>query len=148
MPALLELDRPALFAAHFALSHACWLVTYPLAGWLGAGLGIIALPLLYWLFSSIGLNITDTVATRNNHTLVTHGPYRWVRHPLYSVGTLLFVSIGLLAANWFIIVSSLLGLGMLMIRLPKEEAKLIERFGDEYRDYMKRTGTLLPRLKN
>lgn len=116
--------------------------------WLGAGLGITALPLLYWLFSSIGLNITDTVATRNNHALVTHGPYRWVRHPLYSVGTLLFVSIGLLAANWFIIVSSLLGLGMLMIRLPKEEAKLIETFGDEYRDYMKRTGTLLPRLKN
>lgn len=32
-------DRPALFAAQFALSHACWLVTYPLAGWLGAGLG-------------------------------------------------------------------------------------------------------------
>lgn len=116
--------------------------------WLGVGLGIIALPLLYWLFSSIGLNITDTVATRSNHALVTHGPYRWVRHPLYSVGTLLFVSIGLLAANWFIMVSSLLALGMLMIRLPKEEAKLIEKFGDEYRDYMKRTGTLLPRLKN
>jgi H+ antiporter protein len=33
-------DRPALFAAQFALSHACWLVTYPLAGWLGATAGI------------------------------------------------------------------------------------------------------------
>lgn len=33
-------DRPALFAAQFALSHACWLVTYPLAGWLGAMLGL------------------------------------------------------------------------------------------------------------
>ena len=31
-------DRPAVFAAQFALSHACWLVTYPLAGWLGAAL--------------------------------------------------------------------------------------------------------------
>jgi predicted MFS family arabinose efflux permease len=33
-------DRPAVFAAQFALSHACWLVTYPLAGWLGAGAGM------------------------------------------------------------------------------------------------------------
>jgi MFS family permease len=33
-------DRPAIFAAHFALSHACWLITYPLAGWMGAELGL------------------------------------------------------------------------------------------------------------
>lgn len=35
-------DRPALFAAHFALSHACWLISYPLAGWLGASIGLSA----------------------------------------------------------------------------------------------------------
>jgi Na+/melibiose symporter-like transporter len=35
-----EEDRPALFAAQFALSHACWLLTYPLAGWMGAALGM------------------------------------------------------------------------------------------------------------
>jgi len=35
-------DRPALFAAQFALSHACWLLTYPLAGWVGAGAGMAA----------------------------------------------------------------------------------------------------------
>jgi MFS family permease len=33
-------ERPALFAARFALSHACWLVTYPLAGWLGVAAGM------------------------------------------------------------------------------------------------------------
>jgi hypothetical protein len=33
-------DRPALFAAQFALSHACWLLTYPLAGWLGSAAGM------------------------------------------------------------------------------------------------------------
>lgn len=35
-------DRPALFAAQFALSHACWLITYPLAGWLGANISLNA----------------------------------------------------------------------------------------------------------
>lgn len=39
-------DRPALFAAQFSLSHACWLVTYPLAGWLGAKLGLTAAALI------------------------------------------------------------------------------------------------------
>lgn len=114
--------------------------------WLGVGLGMVSLPLIYWLFSSIGNNITDTVAIRKNHQLVMHGPYRWVRHPLYSVGTLFFISVGLIAANWFILVMSLVTLVMLLVRLPKEEAKLIETFGDEYRNYMRRTGRLLPHL--
>jgi protein-S-isoprenylcysteine O-methyltransferase Ste14 len=48
---------------------------------------------------------------------------------------------------WFMGLASLVVLVMLLIRLPKEEEKLIERFGDEYRSYMKRTGRLLPRLE-
>lgn len=47
-------DRPALFAAQFALSHACWLITYPLAGWLGASVSLTA--------SFIGLSLVAAVA--------------------------------------------------------------------------------------
>jgi protein-S-isoprenylcysteine O-methyltransferase Ste14 len=57
---------------------------------------------LRWLFSSIGSSITQTVATKKDHELITHGPYGWVRHPLYSVGTLMFMALALVAANWFI----------------------------------------------
>ena len=96
---------------------------------------------------TLGKNITSTVETREEHELVTSGPYRWVRHPLYTVGTSFFVSLSIVAANWFMGLASLMGLVMLLIRLPKEEEKLIERFGDEYRSYMKRTGRLLPRIK-
>ena len=114
--------------------------------WLGAALGAATLPLSLWLFRSLGTNITPTVATRDDHALVTSGPYRWVRHPLYSTGTLLFASLALLAANWFIGAMSLVVLALLLLRLPKEEAALIARFGDDYRAYMARTGRLLPRL--
>jgi protein-S-isoprenylcysteine O-methyltransferase Ste14 len=69
-----------------------------------------------------------------------------VRHPLYTVGTLFFASLSLLTANWFMRAATLVVLVMLVIRLPKEEGKLIERFGDEYREYMMRTGHLIPRL--
>jgi protein-S-isoprenylcysteine O-methyltransferase Ste14 len=115
--------------------------------WAGAGLGAALLPLEYWMFRSLGTGITPTVATRADHQLVTHGPYRWVRHPLYSIGTGLFLAQSLLSANWFIAVLSVLALRLLLLRLPKEEAQLIERFGDEYRQYMQRTGRLLPRLR-
>jgi protein-S-isoprenylcysteine O-methyltransferase Ste14 len=60
---------------------------------------------------------------------------------------MLFGSLSLLAANWFMGLASLVALMMLMVRAQKEEEKLIERFGDEYREYMKRTGSLLPKLK-
>jgi len=115
--------------------------------WSGAGLGAASLPLALWVFRTIGKNITPTVETRERHELVTGGPYRWVRHPLYTVGTSFFVSLSLVATNWFMGLASLSVLSMLLVRLPKEEEKLIERFGDEYREYMKRTGRLLPRLK-
>ena len=116
--------------------------------WFGAALGAATLPLLYWVFISIGKNITQTVATRKDHQLVTGGAYAWVRHPLYLVGTLFFLALNLLVANWFVGSASLIGLTMLLIRLPKEEASLIERFGDEYRAYMKRTRRLLPRINS
>lgn len=114
--------------------------------WLGVGSGTVSIWLVYWLFSSIGTNITQTVAIKAGHRLVTHGPYRWVRHPLYSVGTLMFLSIALMAANWFIAAGSLVVLLLLTLRLPREEQMLILRFGDEYRRYMQRTGRYLPRL--
>ena len=116
--------------------------------WGGAVLGVGVMPLMYWIFSTIGRNISETVLTKKTHELVTSGPYRWVRHPLYAVFPLMSIAISLLAANWFIGGMTLLALVMIvLVVIPKEEANLIEAFGDEYRAYMKRTGRLLPRLR-
>jgi protein-S-isoprenylcysteine O-methyltransferase Ste14 len=114
--------------------------------WLGVGLGILCIFGVYWLFSSIGSGITPTSATRKQHTLTTSGPYRWVRHPLYTVGSSMFISFGMMADNWFIAALGVLTFILMAIRTPKEEANLIEKFGDEYREYMKSTGRFLPKL--
>jgi protein-S-isoprenylcysteine O-methyltransferase Ste14 len=116
------------------------------ARWLGVGLGILTVAGIYWLFSSIGSGITPTSATRARHELVTSGPYRWIRHPLYTFGTSLFLAFGLIADNWFIAMLGVLAFLAVAIRTPQEEANLIAKFGDEYRDYMKRTGRFLPKL--
>jgi protein-S-isoprenylcysteine O-methyltransferase Ste14 len=114
--------------------------------WLGVGIGVLCVLGIYWLFSSIGKNISPTSATRKQHALVTSGPYRWVRHPLYTVGSFLFISFGMMADNWFVASLGVLTFILMAIRTPKEEANLIEKFGDEYREYMKRTGRFFPKL--
>jgi protein-S-isoprenylcysteine O-methyltransferase Ste14 len=73
-------------------------------------------------------------------------PYRWVRHPFYVTAALLMGSVTLITANWLIGVNSVLVLILLAVRTPKEEQMLIERFGDEYRGYMVRTGRFFPRF--
>ena len=114
--------------------------------WLGVGIGVLCTFGIYWLFSSIGSGITPTSATRKEHKLVTRGIYRWIRHPLYTIGSSFIVSFGMMADNWFIAAFGILAFILMASRTPKEEANLIEKFGDEYREYMKRTGRYLPRF--
>jgi protein-S-isoprenylcysteine O-methyltransferase Ste14 len=118
----------------------------PIARWCGFAMGLGGSLLLYWTLSSLGKNLTDTVVTRSAATLVTNGPYRWVRHPFYVTTALLIASVTLLTANWLIGVSGLLVFVLLAIRTPKEEQKLIERFGQQYHDYMATTGRFFPRI--
>jgi protein-S-isoprenylcysteine O-methyltransferase Ste14 len=113
--------------------------------WIGIGLLITAGGLLVWTFRSLGPNLTDTVVTRRQHTLVVHGPYRWIRHPFYDSAALLMVATSLIAANWFLFVAGVVVLCLLILRTRTEEDNLVARFGDSYRTYMKRTGRFLPR---
>jgi protein-S-isoprenylcysteine O-methyltransferase Ste14 len=123
-----------------ALALPAWL------RWVGVGSLALAAALLVWTFRHLGTNLTDTVVTRKHHSLVTTGPYRWVRHPFYVVSLLGSVGVGLMAANWFLLVAGVLIFLLLRTRTRIEEEKLVERFGDEYRQYMGRTGRFIPRL--
>jgi len=114
--------------------------------WCGVPLGVATAALLISVFRSIGDNITDTVVTRKQHQLVTHGPYRYVRHPLYTATLLGALANGLVTANWFIAATGLTAFTLLMTRSRTEERFLIERFGDDYRQYRNRTGSVFPKL--
>jgi protein-S-isoprenylcysteine O-methyltransferase Ste14 len=114
------------------------------ARWTGVVVLVIGSGLLVWTFRSLGRNLTDTVVTRQRHTLVVHGPYRWIRHPLYDAVALLTVAISLIAASWFFFVTGIAALCLLIIRTRTEEANLLARFGDDYRRYMERTGRFVP----
>jgi len=114
--------------------------------WLGIELCVAGTILLVWTLRSLGRNLTDTVVTRREHSLVTHGPYRWVRHPFYGAVTLLLLGNSLAAGNWFILLLGAVVLSLIYIRTRTEEQKLLERFGSDYRGYMDRTGRFFPRI--
>jgi protein-S-isoprenylcysteine O-methyltransferase Ste14 len=114
--------------------------------WLGVGVCAFAAALTLWTMHRLGTNLTDTVVTRREHTLVTHGPYRWVRHPFYDSAALFVAGIAALAANWFILATGVFAIGVLVARTRIEEEKLLARFGDPYRAYVARTGRFLPKL--
>ncbi len=114
--------------------------------WCGFVLIAIWCVLFVWTFQTLGKNLTDTVVTRKEHTLITTGPYRYVRHPFYLSFLIAVIGGGIVTANWYLFVTSLLPFAFLVARTRIEEEKLVERFGDEYRDYMAKTGRFWPRL--
>lgn len=112
--------------------------------WTGVGLLLLAGALLVWTLRCLGKNLTDTVVTRQQHTLVSSGPYRWVRHPFYDCAILLALAVSLITANWFFLATGVVVFGLLVIRTRTEEANLLTRFGVNYQMYMDRTGRFLP----
>ena len=149
--------RPCALAAMSSLAtfvvNPAWMswssVPLPAAlRWVGVAIGLPAVALGIWTFRSLGRNITDTVVTRREHTLITSGPYRYVRHPFYVTSALAFAANALMTANWFIALTGFAFLALLLIRTATEEEKLVERFGDDYRRYMARTGRFFLRLRS
>ena len=115
--------------------------------WIGVALGLASLPLIWWVQSALGSNFSTVLHVRDEHTLVTSGPYRWVRHPMYTVLYMNLLAAFLLTENWLIGGVFLVSLTLIVAsRIHREEQTMLEKFGGQYQDYMQQTGRFLPRL--
>ena len=103
--------------------------------------------LTFWMFRNLSTNISPVQEAREHATLITSGPYRYIRHPLYTFGFILLLALTGLTALWWVLVGVVPFLIFILWRTPHEEAKLIEVFGDAYRNYMQHTGRFLPKLR-
>jgi protein-S-isoprenylcysteine O-methyltransferase Ste14 len=125
----------------FGLGLPVWL------RWVGVGLAAASLALLAWADHSLGPNLSVTLDLQAEHKLVTTGPYRWVRHPIYTSSLLFTASHVLITSNAFVGACLLGGVVILCLgRIPREERMMLARFGDAYRAHMARTGRFLPPL--
>ena len=102
-------------------------------------------PLVAWADRCLGENLSIAVQIKEDHSLVTTGPYGRVRHPIYTAAIIVTASMLGISSNWIVGACFVVPIAILCAeRIPREERLLIGRFGDEYRAYMKRTGRLLP----
>lgn len=122
-------------------------VNFPAAlGWLGTGLYAAALILLFRAHRDLGRNWSNTVILWEGQQLVTGGIYARLRHPIYAALWLIYVAQALMLANWVAGLAGLLvWLPLFLRRVRREEALMLETYGDAYRDYMRRVGGVWPK---
>jgi protein-S-isoprenylcysteine O-methyltransferase Ste14 len=121
----------------------------PLLCGLGIAMVAIALVLFHLTHKALGRNWSVTLQLREKHELVTHGVYKWVRHPMYTAFWAWALAQALLLPNWVAGFSGIIGFGTLyLLRVGPEEKLMLDEFGEDYRSYMDRTGRLLPKFKS
>ncbi len=112
--------------------------------WLGVLLAVLPLFFLAWVHRHLDTQWSIALELQQGHKLITTGPYERIRHPMYlgvfvyTIG-LVLISLDLLVAVFF-----LFTIWVNYRRIPEEEQMMIDQFGEEYLEYVKRSGKLLP----
>jgi len=119
----------------------------PVVRWMGLIIYGLNLGFFMWCHRSLGENWSSILEIREKHRLIQKGPYKRIRHPMYTHFWLLIISQGLILNNWPVMIYGILAWAILyFLRVGKEEEMMIEEFGKEYKKYMKKTGRLLPKF--
>lgn len=118
----------------------------PGLAWVAAALAIAGLVLALWSRFALGRNWSGEVTLKEDHELITSGPYAAVRHPIYTALILLFGGFAVLLGS----ASAWLGFALMTwsfwIKLRQEEALMLRQFPECYPAYMARTKRLFPAL--
>lgn len=113
----------------------------------GIVLGIICLWMFHWVHTTLGQNWSPILEIRKDHTLIKDGPYKYVRHPMYTQIWLWIFSQLMISSNWFVGLGGIITWAILyFIRVGKEEQLLEEQFGQEYIEYKQVTGRIIPKM--
>jgi len=113
---------------------------------LGLVVGLCGAVVLVWASASLGSFMAHEAAIFQNHALITSGPYRFVRHPVYSGYLALLLGSGLGMLNVWLLLFWPLSLLGILVQAGSEERLLQSKFGQTYQDYAARTGQLVPRF--
>jgi protein-S-isoprenylcysteine O-methyltransferase Ste14 len=112
--------------------------------WTGVALLVVGLGFTVWARRRLGRNWSGSVTLKEDHELVRIGPYRWVRHPIYTGILLGFVGSAISLAEWRGVAAVAIAIYALMLKIRLEEEWMTETFGDAYRRYRAEVKALIP----
>jgi len=116
----------------------------PIIGWLGFAITLSGVIIAVWARRALGRNWSASVVVKQDHELVTSGPYSLVRHPIYTGFLMMYAGSALaLGTRAAVLGLLLIALGM-RIKLRQEETLMLRIFTDSYRTYVSRTYALIP----
>lgn len=120
-----------------------------LAGLRIAGYVVVAIGLFVsmWAQWALGSNWSGHIGVHKKHQLVTTGPYKWVRNPMYSGMWISGIGICLVSLNVFYSLAALTWALAFSTRIPAEEAVMKAKFKRKYDQYCSQTGRLVPRRR-
>ena len=112
--------------------------------WVGMIITVSGMTLEFSTQIYLGRNYSTTLHISDEQSLVTTGPYRHIRHPMYTALITVGIGLGLLSKSWYFLLPFLATGILIAFRVRREEEAMIERFGDEYIEYSQRTGRFFP----
>ncbi|MHA1588151.1 MAG: isoprenylcysteine carboxylmethyltransferase family protein [Candidatus Thorarchaeota archaeon] len=119
-----------------------------LVRWAGCAVALMTIPLLAWIHITLGKHFSPDLVMKDNHMIVTSGPYSRVRHPMYTVLITFSIGVSIISANLLLIAFSVLLVMLFPFLARQEEQMLLDGLGEEYGQYMERTGRFFPRLRH
>ena len=117
-----------------------------LSYWIAAAMTAAGLLFAVWARIHLGRNWSGSVTIKADHELITSGPYRLARHPIYTGLLLAFAGTALIVAEWRGVLAVVIVFAALWRKLKLEERWMREQFGAAYNDYAKRVSALVPFL--
>ncbi|MGC2626720.1 MAG: isoprenylcysteine carboxylmethyltransferase family protein [Candidatus Udaeobacter sp.] len=115
-----------------------------LNAWAAAVLCVIGLAFAIWARVTLGRNWSGVVTLKEEHELVERGPYRFVRHPIYTGILTMFFATALAQGHLSGFVGTLLMFASFWIKLDREEKLMLQQFPDRYRAYQERAKRIIP----
>jgi len=112
-------------------------------GWIAASVVVVGICFAIWARLTLGKNWSPRPSMKEQHELVTSGPYAYVRHPIYT-GMLLAVFGSALTGSIFAIAVAVAASVVFLSRIPREERIMLRLFPDAYPPYQARTKRLIP----
>jgi protein-S-isoprenylcysteine O-methyltransferase Ste14 len=150
---LLGLLFLSMFLLPLFYSATTWLdfANYSLqnwAGWLGTVLLMLALLVFWRSHADLGLNWSPTLEIRTEHKLISHGIFGYIRHPMYASQWIWVIAQPLLLQNWLAgFLDLFVFIAFYFMRVRAEEKMMLDTFGNEYQEYINKTGAIFPKGK-